>query len=582
MTSKTPKFDSALNKVLETLVPHARKCKWQGVHKYCEGEFNLEETDIKLLKILRVPPPNFCPTCRRMRRLPYMAMSHLFKIKCDVPGHNEMMISILPEECPFPVYDYKYFIGDEFDALSFGIEYKKGDSPLETLFDLRKKFPMPSFLNRDPSSINSDYSNGGRNTKNVYYAFGCYNAEDVWYSAMLHRVRNVMDSMILDDSEFIYEGASSNHIYKSSFFIFSNNCLESMFLFDCRNCQNCFGCVNLRNSKYCIWNEQYSKEDYEKFIASIYPLSHDDLVTYEEKFWKLVRSLPMNGTRNIASTNVSGVNIKNSRNLYNVIDANGSENVRHADAAINHKDSMDFLFSGGHASSLYMTTNVGSQSSNIRFSASSKYCVDCDFVFNSKNLTNCFMCFGLQNKSYCILNKQYEKDEYFRMLDEIKLEMLGRGEYSDGVGLNFCAQAYNVSLAQNGYPLSEEEVKKIGGYTAKDPETNVGNTEIVKYSDLPKTINEITDDIVSKAILCEKSGKPFRITQSELEFYRRTGLPLPNIHPLLRMRRRLNLVKTGKKYKAVCVKCNKEIETVLNPSENFIFYCDKCYQQEVF
>ena len=581
MISKTPKFDSALNKVLETLVPHTRKCKWQRMHKYCEGEFNIEEADIKLLKILHVPPPNFCPTCRRMRRLPYMAMSHLFKTKCDVPGHNEMMISILPEECPFPIYDYKYFIGDEFNPLSFGIEFKKGDSPMKTFFDLRRKFPMPSFLNRDPSSINSDYSNGGRDLKNGYYVFGCYKTEDAWYSSMINKSRNVMDSMIVIDSEFIYEGVSSDHIYKSSFFYFSNNCLESMFLFDCRNCQNCFGCVNLRNSKYCVWNKQFSKEDYEKFISSIYPLSRDDLASYEKKFWELVKSLPMNGTRNIASTNVTGVNIKNSRNLYDVIDANGSENVRHADAAINHKDSMDFLFSGGHASSLYATTNVGSQSSNIRFSVSSKYCVDCEFVFNSKNLTNCFMCFGLQNKSYCILNKQYTEEKYFEMLDEIKIEMLKRGEYNDGVDLNFCAQAYNVSLAQYAYPLNEEEVKKIGSYTARDPETNVGDTEIIKYSDLPKTINEINNEIVNKAILCEKSGKPFRVTLSELEFYRRMDLPLPNIHPLLRMQKRLSLVKTGKKYKAVCAKCSKEIETVLDPNENFIFYCEKCYQQEV-
>ena len=581
MISKTPKFDSAIEKILEALVSHTRVCKWQGVHQYCEGEFNIEEADIKLLKILRVPAPNFCPTCRRLRRLPYMAMSHLFKIKCDVPGHNEMMISILPEESPFPVYDYKYFIGDEFNPLSFGIEYKKGDSPLETLFDLRKKFPMPSFLNRDPSSLNSEYSNGGRNTKNVYYAFGCYNAEDIWYSAMLHKVRNVMDSKGLDDSEFVYEGVSSDHVYKSSFVYFSSNCIESMFLFDCRNCQDCFGCVNLRNSKNCVYNKQLSKEDYEKFINSIRPLSNEDLVVYEKKFWELVRSLPMNGTRNITSTNVSGVNIKNSRNLFDVIDASGSENVRHADAVVNHKDSMDFLFSGGHASSLYTTTNVGSQSSNIRFSVSSKYCVDCEFVFNSKNLTNCFMCFGLQNKSYCILNKQYTEEKYFEILDEIKTDMLNRGEYADGAGLNFCAQAYNASLSQYAYPLSDEEVKKIGSYTAKDPETNVGETEIIKYSDLPKTINEITDEIINKAILCEKSGKPFRVTMSELEFYRKMGLPLPSIHPLLRMQKRLGLVKTGKKYKAICKKCEKDIETVFDPKDNYIFYCEKCYQQEV-
>ena len=582
MESKTPKFDVVIEGILEKLIPHTRTCKWSNQHPHCEGEFEIEEGDIKFLKMFKVPPPNFCPTCRRMRRLPYMNFSHLFKHKCDVTGHNEIMISILPEECPFPVYDYKYFIDDEFDPFLFGIKYIKGNSPTETLFNLRKKFPMPSFLNRDLSSINSDYSNGGRNTKNVYYAFGCYTTEDAWYCNMIDKTRNVMDSQVITDSESIYWCIFCNRTFKSSFLYFCNDCMESMFLFDCRNCNNCFGCVNLRNAKYCVYNVQYSKENYEKFISSIYPLSREQLNSYEEKFWELVRSLPMNGTRNVASTNVFGVNIKNSRNLYDIVDANNSENVRHADACLSHNDSMDFLFSGGHSSLLYMTTNIGSHSSRVKFSISSKFCVDCEFVFNSKNLNNCFMCFGLQNKSYCILNKQYQEEEYFKIVDEIKLEMLNRGEYGDGVELNFCAQAYNFSLAQIAYPLNNDVIPKIGGYVAKEPETNVGNTPIVNYNDLPKTINEITDDILNKAILCEKNSRPFRITASELRFYKRMKLPLPNMHPLLRMEGRLNFVKTGKKYKAICVKCKQGIETVFEPKEKFILYCEKCYQQEVY
>jgi len=581
MESKTPKFDSAISEIMETLVPHNRICKWKGEHKYCEGEFEIEEGDIKFLKMFNVPPPVFCPTCRRIRRLANMNFSRLFKRECDVPGHSEMMISILPEECPFPVYDYQYFIDEKFDAFSFGITYKEGSDPMKTLFSLRRKFPMPSFLNRDPSSVNSEYSNGGRDLKNGYYVMACYHVEDAWYSAMITKSRNIMDSRVVIDSEFVYEGLCSDHLYKSSFIYFSSNCIENMFLFDCRNCQNCFGCVNLRNAKYCVFNEQLSKEDYESFLDSVYPLSRKIISEYEEKFWILVKSLPTNGTRNISSNNIFGVNIQNSKNLYDVADANNSENIRHADGALSHKDSMDFLFSGGHSSLLYMNTNIGSQSSKVKFSISSKFCTDCEFIFNSKNLNNCFMCFGLQNKSYCILNKQYEKEEYFEIVDEIKSEMLKRGQYGEGLGLEFSAQAYNFSLAQVSYPLTDDEIVKLGGHVAKEPETNVGNIEVVKYKDLPKTINEISDDILNKAILCEESNRPFRIIASELEFYKRMNLPLPNIHPLLRIERRLRFVKDGKKYKDVCKKCKKDIEVVFDPIDNFLIYCEKCYQQEV-
>lgn len=581
MISKTPKFDSAIVKITEALVLHTRVCKWKGLHEYCEGEFEIEEGDIKFLKMFRVPPPNFCPTCRRMRRLVNLNHSRLFKRECDAPGHNEMIISILPKECPFKVYDYKYFIDDEFDAFSFGIKLKEGDDPMGNLLSLRKKFPMPSFLNRDPSCVNSEYTNGGRDSKNGYYAFGCYNTEDVWYSGLVNKSRNIMSSRGVNDSEFVYEGLFSDHIYKSSFVYFSSNCIESMFLFDCRNCQNCFGCVNLRNVKYYVYNKKLSKEDYESFLNSISPFSIGILSDCEDKFWDLVKSLPLNGPRNLVTNNVSGVNLINSKNLYDAVWAENSENARHADGLLSHKDSMDVLFSGGSSSMLYMTTNIGSHSSGVKFSTSSKFCTDCEFVFNSKNLTNCFMCFGLQNKSYCILNIKYSEEEYFKIVDNIKSEMLAKGEYGDGLGLEFSAQAYNFSIAQIAYPLNKEGIIKLGGYTAEEPETNVGSAVTLKYSSLPKTIDKISDEILNQAIICEESGRPFRITASELEFYRRMNLPLPAIHPLLRMEKRLRFAKDGKKYEAICKKCDKKIETMTDPALGFIFYCEKCYQKEV-
>lgn len=582
MESKTPQFDSLLDEILIKLVPERRNCKWKGKHCHCEGEFNIEKEDIEFLKMLRVPAPNYCPTCRRMKRFVHINLSRFFKRKCNTPGHNEMLISILPEECPFSVYDYRDFASDNFDAFSFNEEIKKGDDPIEVLFSLRKKFPMPSFLNKDPLSINSDYSNGGRNLKNGYYVFGCYNTENAWYSNLTDKSRNLMDSQVITDSDFIYWCVFSNRIYRSSYIYFSNDCIESMFLFDCRNCSDCFGCINLRNMKYCVYNKQLSKEEYDSFIKSIYPLSRESLVIYEEKFWDLVKKLPMNGTRNVSSDNVFGVNIKNSKDLFDVIDANKSENVRHSDAVIKHKDSMDVSFSGGGSDTLYGTTNVGSYSSKVKFSVSSKFCTESEFIFNSKNCNNCFMCFGLENKSYCILNRQYPKEEYFQRVDEIKFKMLEKGQYSDGIEMEFSAQAYNFSLAQIAYPLSDVEIKKLGGYVAKEPESNAGDIEIIKYSTLPKNIEEVTDSIIDKAILCEISGRPFRITSSELQFLKQMRLPLPNIHPLLRIENRLTFVKNGKKYKVTCANCHKNMESIFDSSENFVLYCEKCYQQEVY
>jgi hypothetical protein len=579
--SKTPKFDALIEPILSALVPHARTCVWKEKHSHCEGEFSITAPDIEFLKQFRVPPPNFCPTCRRMRRLVHMNMVRLFKRPCDAPGHSETMISILPEECPFPVYDYQYLASDAFDPFSYGVQYEAGKSPFEVLTRLRKKFPMPSFLNRDPSSINSDYTNGGRNNKNCYFAMACYDAEDVWYSQMVNKSKAIMDSRIIVDSDHVYEAVSSFRLFRVLYSYFSKDCTTSMFLFDCRNCTDCFGCVNLRNKKYCVFNEQLSKEEYEAFMLALSPRRRSKLKEYEEKFWQLVRSAPLAASRNVSAENCVGVNIERAKEVYDGSEVYDASQLRHVDFCYTHSGSMDLLFSGNNSSNLYMTTNIGSQSSNVKFSISSKFSTESEFIFNSKRLSNCFMCFGLADKSYCVLNVQYEPEEYFALVDMLKAEMLSRGEYGDGLGFEFSGQAYNFSLGQISYPLSEAEIKNLGGFSAKEPETNVGSMSVIDSELVPETIEEVTDEILQKAIRCEVTGRPFRITETELVFYRNMQIPLPTVHPVIRMEGHFKLSLPAKKYVASCVQCGVTTPSVFNPEEFNNLYCESCFRQEV-
>ncbi len=578
--SKTPQFDELLDPILESLVPHTKVCLWKDKHEHCEGSFEIMAEDIEFLRMLRVPTPNYCPTCRRIKRLTHMGMIQLFRRDCNVPDHTENMISIFPPNCPFPVYDYKYFIGDEFDSFSFGINYDQNADPLKTMWSLRKIFPVPSFLNKDPASINSDYSNGGRGTKNAYYAGGCFYCEDIWYTSFANKSKMVMDSRTIRDSDHVYGSQLCDHLYKCYFAYFSSNSSDCMYIFDCHNCTDCFGCVNLRNARYCVFNEQLSKTDYEKFMASVTPLSRSNLKKSDEKFWELVKKLPMNASHNVSVENVDGVTIVNSRNLYDVVDAQNAENIRHADSPLGHHDSMDILFSG-KSDHLYGTINVGSSSAWVKFSASSKSCVNCEYVFNSKNLDNCFMCFGLQNKSYCILNKQYESEEYFKIVDNIKTKLLEEGRYGDGLGMEYSAQAYNISLAQVAYPITNEKIIELGGYIADVQETNVGDIEVLDSVDVPETIDGVGDEILKKAIKCEVSGRPFRIIATELEFYKKMGLPLPTVHPQLRIAKHFYFVPTGKKYKATCNRCSKSINSIFATDSGYNLYCESCYQKEV-
>ena len=579
--SKTPQFDTLIDTVLAGLVPHTRTCKWSGIHQYCEGDFDITKEDIEFYKIFKVPASNYCPTCRRFCRFSHLGFLKFFKRECSAPGHTESMLSVFPEECPFPVYDYKYFGSDEFDALELGRDYIDGISPLDQLFDLRKIAPIPSFLNRESSSINSEYSSGGRNSKNCYYTSGVFSSEDVWYSNLVHKSREVMDCRSISECDTIYDIYEGENLYKVRYGFFNKNCSDCTLIFDCRNCSDCFGCVNLRNKRYCIWNVQHTKEEYENFIKENTPLSYKKLIEHKQKFWDLVKQLPLNASRNLNVKNVSGVVVQSSQNLFDVSDIKYSENVRHSDSALHHKDSMDIIFSGGNSHNLYMCVNIGSQSSDVKFSVSAKFCTESEFIFNCKNVMNCFMCYGLENKSYCILNKQYEPDQYWNLVDKIKSEMLKMGEYGECLEPKFSPQAYNFSLASRSFPIDHKIALELGAYIAKDPETNITGMDAINAFDLPDTINEVDDSILEKAIICEQTGKPFRITYTELCFYRKMNLPIPHIHPTVRIEKKYSFSPPGTQILVNCAKCSERFQSIFDPKDGYNLYCEKCYQQEV-
>ncbi|MBU1151222.1 hypothetical protein KJ632_00160, partial [Patescibacteria group bacterium] len=50
-----------------------------------------------------------------------------------------------------------------------------------------------------------------------------------------------------------------------------------------------------------------------------------------------------------------------------------------------------------------------------------KECRDSWFLYDCRGCSNCFMCWNLRNKQYCIKNKQYSREEYERIVGELAL-----------------------------------------------------------------------------------------------------------------------------------------------------------------
>lgn len=578
MESKTPQFDKAINEILEKLVPHTRKCTQKDNSKYCEGSFEITDSDIEFYKILRVPPPKKCPTCRRQNRFAFVNNINLYKRKNNAPNKNDEVISFVPLTSPLIVWDLESY-RDKMDPYIYATNYNENRGFFEQLFNLRLKVPQYAII-RDPSNINSEYSLNGRNLKNGYYVSGGWNSEDVWYSVLATDSRSVMDVFSVHFIENSYELVSCEKCYNCKYLYFSDNCINSQFLYDCNNCIDCFSCVNLRNKSNCFLNEQLSKEEYFKKLEEVNLKSRKSVNKVKENFWKFVKEYPVRAERHERVSNVSGVGISDSRNCHDVIDCSKSEHVLHCDQVVAHKDSMDVSVSGG-SEKLYQTIAVGSKSSNVKFSFGSKFILDSEFVINCRNVEYCFACIGLDNKSYCIFNKKYKKDEYYKELDRIKTNLLKKEEYGEFFPYSMSTFAYNGSLADFSFPLTKEEIIKNEALWQPDTNTNIGNMTVLPTNEIPDTIAEVKDDITTRALICRETNRPFRITESELEFYKNHLIPLPEIHPTKRMRDRYNYLGNYKIYESNCFVCGKNIKTMYNPKDGWTLYCDDCYKREI-
>ena len=570
--SKTPQFDAKLDEILNTLVPHSRVC---GA---CATEFTLEIGDVEHLKMLRVPPPTLCPSCRNRRRLSYANYSNIYKRKCDAPGHDHIMIAIIPPIMPWVAYDYEAYYGDAWDPFSYGISASASEPFFGEFYKVLKNIPH-SGIRRGADSPNSDFSFYGKHMKDCYYVFGGRRSEDIMFGSSIYDSKHAVDAYFLRNVEISYENISTSECYKCFYAYFSSNSIDCEFIYDCRNCQNCFGCTNLRNKNYCWFNEQLSKSEYEKRRASVYLGDRVENKKQKELFWNFVRENPIRAVRVFQSVNVSGNDIKESNNCYDVFQTENSDNVRHAYFAImNMKDSMDVNY-GGHAERLYETQNVAT-SANVKFSFGVKESNNCEFMMATTNCSNCFGCVGINYASYCIFNTHYEPDVYWQKLDEIKTAMLERGEYGEYFPIGFGPCAYNSSLANIIYPMTESEVKNIGGYWQPDMEVDTSSIQTLSINELPENINDVPDSICSSAIIGELSGKPFRLVPREVAFYKRYHIALPTDTPHQRMLDRYKILNNFRVGHDVCFSCGKDILSAHRTTDGYKPYCASCYQRD--
>ncbi len=558
----------------------------------CTKDFTIEPDDFGFYEKIKVPPPTFCPQCRLIRRLVWRNEHSLFRRPNGASENSETLISIYHPDAKIISYDREMWWSDKWDPCDYGMDYDFSKSFFEQFKELMEKVPHLALF--DSKSVNARFCNYTVEQKNCYLISAAWASEDCMYCNRMSGGKFTLDSYNIFNTEFSYENNYCNDSNKLLFSRESDGCFDSYFLYDCRNCSNCILCANLRNKSYCIENVQYTKEEYLKKKEELKLNTRSGIEKAKKKFQELWNSAFHKHLKLTNTENVLGDHVSNARNAFQVFDLKDDiEDVKYANwGGKGLKDSYDVGPGCGESELTYEGVSVGVQNNLIMFSSIVWYSRDIFYSYGINNCSHCFGCVEMNGKQYCILNKQYTKEEYEILVPKI-IEQMKKVPYIDKQGktyyfgeffpIEISPFAYNESIAQD-YFLIDEKIAKEKGYLWREYVPNTYKTTI-KGEDLPETIAEVNDSILNEVIECEVTKKPFKILEQELSFYRRLNLPLPSVHPDERHNKRLKLRNPIVLRKRMCFFGDKEVFTTYLPESEGgpkKVVCTEHYNQEIY
>lgn len=555
--------------------------------KQCERAFDITERDQRFYDLVSptfagrrftVPVPTLCPDCRQQRRLAWRNERTLYRRQCDRTG--KPIVSIYAPNFGYQVYDRDEWYSDRWDALSYGREFDFNKPFFEQFSELQKVVPMLA-LNQQAGNENCDYTNLVSYNKNCYYIFAGNSNEDCYYCTYVQRNRDVVDCFLTFDSTRCYDCVDCYNCYE---LLHSQNCLNcntGAHLYNCRGNNNCFACISLMNKSYCIFNKQYTREQYQLELERI--KSRADSAAYvETQLALLLRSSPQKYYTGFSNEGVIGNHVTNSKNSEYCFDCTYLEDCSYCvwlHRAVNCYDCYAYGLKGELG---YENHLCGNNFYNLQYCDSCwndvsnlLYCRYC--VFGSKNL---FGCIGLRGKEYCVLNKQYSKAEYESLVSRVITHMQHTGEWGEFFPVNISPFAYNETVAQEYFPLSDTEVHDQSWRWKEDLPHTVGR-ETLSWQQIPKNIQEIPDSITEAILACRSCAKNYKVIAPELKFYRSMGISIPQHCFDCRYRSRFVRRNPRKLYSRHCEKCGESLLSTFSLERPELVYCEKCYLEDI-
>ncbi len=426
------------------------------------------------------------------------------------------------------------------DLVNNTIDYNINKSFFNQYWEFFKnaKFPL---LSNYAGSEDCEFADAVLGSKTVYLSFWVISdCENILYSVTVkNHCTNILNWFWIVKSENVYSSSWITNSYEIFYSRYLNNCSNVRFSANLNWCNECILCHNLDNKSYCIKNIEYSKEEYFEIKQK--------LLLQKENFDSRYQNLEMK-LNNFASKNVAGVNIVESTNItnwYNLNQVDTWNNLICVGGRGISKNMYDVYGSTPECIDTYWSTWVWVWTTNIY---NSSYTVGSSNIYYSsfiESCSYCLWCVWLRNKSFCILNKQYTKEERFELASQIFTKMEEDWELWKFFTSYMNPYYFNDTVAyliDDSFTKQEVEAE---WYLRRDEKIKV---DIPKWADLIKSADldqyqwldsnwnrQINPEILKKVII-DKKWNYYRIVKLEYDFLMKHGLPLPEIHWLDRIK----------------------------------------------
>jgi len=569
--SKTPNYDTAVKKILDQLVPSERVCALTG------EKWLMTDEEIGWYRKFNVPPSKYSPRVR-------LFILSSFTVAYQFWWHKHAITGVSLLSVVHPATKLKVITDEEYavsDVSTINKNFNSDVNFLKQFRELQLQIPLAptrNYIKPENSLVFSSYGDqnsyfvGASRSKGSFFgsaSFDVENSAEFFVSSQIFSSHNIIHSQRIHNCRYIRE---------------CFDCLNSSFLFDCRNCESCFGAVNKRNKKYIFFNEQLTKEAYETEISKIDLTSRGVVDNVNKRFDEL---LSVSGiwpeNFNEGCQDCLGEYLrdcKDNRFCYQMVQSN--HNYYSAFSSLPTEDS---AFTGGSSlQDCYSCCPCG-KSNNCKFVGWSSQCHACEYCLNCEDCEYCFGCIGLKHKKFFILNKQYCEEDYWTLLDSIKCQMLETGEYGEYFPASF-SQSYFPESGAAFFCLADTETGEKIGANMFDPTSDgaIGQqlssaTKVKEPKEIPDRIDDLKpEEWVGVAINDPIFKRRFAFLKPEINFYKQERIAPPNTHFISRVRKLFLSANSWFFEKQTCNKCQKNVFVAKNKTYLVKkIYCRDCY-----